>query len=75
VEVEEGAKEEVLHDGKLGEHLCLVHLDHAAIHLHSSKKHVGQPQHNGIVRCEGICPLHGGRPMPPGPPFKTDPGP
>lgn len=33
VEVQQAAKEEVLHDGELGQHLHLVHLYHATVHL------------------------------------------
>lgn len=32
--LDEGSEQEVLHDGELGQHLGLVHLDHAAVNLH-----------------------------------------
>ena len=38
---DEPADQKVLHDGKLGEDLGLVHLDHALVHLHHWERKAG----------------------------------
>ena len=44
-EVQQAAKEEVLHNGHLGQYLHLVHLHHAGVHLHA------QPQPASCPAC------------------------
>lgn len=42
LEGQQAAEQEVLHDGELGQHLHLVHLDHAAVHLGRGQEGRGQ---------------------------------
>lgn len=57
LKLQQRPKQEVLHDGQLGQHLGLVHLDHAAVHLQASRT-----AGTGVQVCSGWAATWQGQP-------------
>lgn len=50
VEAEEGAEAEMLHDGELGQHFCVVHFDHAFVDFAPTRADAGNVvEHRGML--------------------------